>query len=97
MIALDQRSQPCQMRTVQRAFAADGQAHAVQGQRVLLADQSQVVVKRPAGDHVVFGVHFKKTDVGGGLKHFAEVLVLEPQPGPAREAGRLSLGDGWQG
>ena len=36
---------------------------------------------------------------GLGLKneHFNEVLMLEPQPGPAWEAGHLSLGDGVQG
>jgi hypothetical protein len=51
-------------------------------------------MERPASHHVVFGVDFKKTDIGGRLEHFTEVLVLEPQPGPIREAGCLSLGDG---
>ncbi|CRM59397.1 hypothetical protein [Pseudomonas sp. 37 R 15] len=57
---------------------------------VAFADQAQVVVERPAGNHVVFGVHFKETDVGAGLKHFLEVLGLQPQPGPVGEAGHLS-------
>ena len=62
----------------------------MQRQRVLRANQTQVVMKRAAGHHVVFGMHFKKTDIGAGVEHFGEVLVLQPQPGPQGEAGHLS-------
>ena len=97
MIAFHQCRQARQVSVVQRAFAADGQADAVQRQRIVLADQPQVVVERSAGHHVVFGVDLKKTNVGQGGEHLLEVLALEPQPGPARKAGSRSLGDIRQG
>ena len=76
------------MLAIERAFAANRQADAMNRQRVMFADQAQIVMERAAGDHVVFGMHLKEPDIRAGLEYIHKVLGLEPQPRTWRELGR---------
>lgn len=76
------------MLVVQRAFATDGQADTMQRQRVVLANQAQVVMEGAAVHHVVLGMDLEETDVGPLAEHVLEVLGLEPQASTRRQAWR---------
>jgi hypothetical protein len=90
LIAFDQFGEALQMLHIQRPFSTDGQADTVQRQRILLADQTEKMMKRAAGDHVVFGVDFEETDVRLCTQHFTKVPGLEPQPGTRRSPARAA-------
>ncbi len=63
LIALESARPGVEVLFIQRPFGTDGQADTVQRQRILLADQTEKMMKRTAGHHVVFGVDFEETDV----------------------------------
>ena len=82
----DSDRQALQMRAVQGAFATNGQADTVQRQRILLANQPQVMMEGAAGHHVVLGVHLEKAQVGPLFENLLEVFALEPQACAGRQA-----------
>ena len=70
--ALDQSRQPLEVRGVDTLRAADREAHAVHGQRILGAHALKRSDGRPAA-HVVFGVDLEPADHGPVLEHLGHV------------------------
>ena len=88
LVAIEQYAQAFQVFGIERLFAANRQAYPMDRERVLLADQVQVVVERASGDHVVLCMYLKEPDVRPGIEYIPEMLGLEPQPRTWRKLGR---------
>ena len=77
LIAQHQIAKARQVPLIQRARPADGQAHAVQRQRVVFAQRRQHTVRWTARAHVVLGVHLEKAILRRVRQDRAQVFVLE--------------------
>ena len=60
---------------------ADGQAHAVHGNRVIGAQPCQLRMGQPALSHIVFGVNLKKTNLAGVLPDRGKMFGFETDTG----------------
>jgi hypothetical protein len=70
---------------IQRAYRADRQAHAMQRQRIKLADRRKITMRRPARAHVIFGMNLEKADIRGGFKHCAPMFGAQPDTAARRK------------
>ncbi|MNF77666.1 hypothetical protein D3C85_1347330 [compost metagenome] len=84
LVALDQCGQAVQVGLIQRLVGAYGEADAVDGQRIFLAYQAQVVVEGAALHHVVLGVDLEEAEGRAGVEDVPVVLGLEPDARPCR-------------
>jgi len=62
------------MLPVERAVAPDREPDPMQRQGVELADRAEIVMRRSALPHIVFGVDFEPADVGGGFEDLEDAL-----------------------
>ena len=84
LIAVDEGLEPLEMRFVERLRAADRHAHAVERNRVVLADLVKRSMGRTAGAHVVFGVDFKEAISLPFGQDRLQMFVLEASANTAR-------------
>jgi len=69
---------------VERLFAADGKADAVERQRVPLPDCFKLAMRHSARTHVVFGMNFEKADIRTCIQDILNVVRLQPRAGTRR-------------
>ena len=79
---------------VQPAFTANGQAHAVDGNREPLGQDTQLCQGSPAIAHVVLGMHLKPANRGGIVQNVAEMLRLVADTGQGGQMGKAVCGVG---
>ena len=93
LVAPHQLGKARQVGRIQHARAADGQAHAMHRQRKALAQRAQHAVRRPAGTHVVLGMHLEQVQRRRLGQDLRQVFGLEAGADHRRGGpGRVAVG-----
>ena len=93
-VALAQQAQATEMIAVQRiGFAADGQADAMQRQRMVAAQRRQLRMRQAARAHVILGMHLEEGYRRGIRLQGSEMRGLEGSAGLAWQHGCDSVRD----
>ena len=95
LIAVAKAPQARKMIAVERLRRADGEADAMQRQRVGLAQKAQLRMRDAARAHVVLGMDFEKAERLALRRDGGEMLRLEADAGAGRKArGRTIMASG---
>ena len=86
LVAVEQCCQPVKMSDVQRLIRTDGESDAVNRQRIVVANAAQIMMKRAAGDQIVFSVNLEETKIRAGRQDLGEVLGFETKARPVGQA-----------
>src|SRR5215207_3751040 len=77
LVALDQSFQAQEMIAIETPGRSDRQANPVQGQRITLADGTELGVRRAAFAHVVLSMHLEEPHPRLRREDLRDVVVLE--------------------
>src|ERR1700730_1372897 len=93
LVAIDQRLETPQMNLVERLRSADRHAYSVKGDRVVLADTGERVMRRTARSHIIFGMNLKESVLLPAGQDRRQMFVLEAGACKARNGMRQKAGD----
>jgi hypothetical protein len=85
LVAVNQLGNGIQVRGVERVLSTNGEANAVNAQRVLFSDPGEVVVHGPTCHQKIFRMDFEKAHIGLVGVDVSKVFGFESQPRPARQ------------